>query len=290
MHQRWELLGTIPSPSADTVEVGPLSITAYGVCIALGVLAAVSFARARWRARGGRADDVTDVALWAVPAGIIGARVYHIVNDWRPWYEWIEIWNGGLGIGGGLVGGILTGYLVARRRGLDVAEFLDAAIPAIPIGQALGRFGNWFNQENFGTPTDLPWALRIDAEHRPAGYADHDTFHPAFLYEAAWNVVLVVVLVRLDRRGVLRQGMTLPAYIVGYSVGRLMIEAIRIDPAPVYLGLRFNLWVYGAAVIVGLVWLIRFGGSAPRPPGNAGLASGGEKGEHPVRSPRRGSS
>ena len=263
MHLRWEVVGTIPSPSVSSVELGPLSFNAYGVCLALGVLAAVSFARARWAARGGRADDVVDIAVWAVPAGFIGARIYHIVNDWRPWHEWLEIWNGGLGIGGGLLGGIAAGYVVARRRGLDVPEFLDAAIPAIPIGQAIGRLGNWFNQENFGKPTDLPWGLQIDAEHRPVGFLDSETFHPAFLYEAVWNILLVFFLVRLDRRGVLKQGMILPVYVVGYGIGRLMIEAIRIDPAPVFLGLRFNLWIFGAAVIVGLVWLVRFGGDKP---------------------------
>ena len=263
MHRHWEGLGTIPSPSVNSVEIGPLSLNAYGVCIALGVLAAVLFARTRWVERGGRADDVTELAVWAVPAGVIGARIYHIINDWRPWHEWLEIWNGGLGIGGGLLGGILAGYLVGRRRGLNVPELIDAAIPAIPIGQAFGRLGNWFNQENFGTPTDLPWGLRIDADHRPVGFVANETFHPAFLYEVGWSIVLVIVLVGLDRRGVLRQGMMLPVYVVGYGIGRLMIEAIRIDPAPMYLGLRFNLWIYGVAVILGIVWMLRFAGNTP---------------------------
>ena len=263
MLQRWEGLAAIPSPSTNSIDIGPLTVNAYGVCIALGVLAAVMFARARWAERGGRADDVTDLAVWAVPAGVIGARIYHIINDWRPWHEWIEIWNGGLGIGGGLMGGILAGYVVAKRRGLDVPELMDAAIPAIPIGQAIGRLGNWFNQENFGTPTDLPWGLRIDPDHRPDGFGDNDIFHPAFLYEAVWNTVLVIVLVRLDRRGVLKRGMMLPLYIVGYSIGRLMIEAIRIDPAPEYLGLRFNLWVFGVALIIGIVWTLRVADNKP---------------------------
>jgi prolipoprotein diacylglyceryl transferase len=263
MHQRWESLGTIPSPSGNSVDIGPLTLNAYGICMAVGVLAAVLFARARWAERGGRPDDVSDLAVWAVPAGFIGARIYHIINDWRPWHEWLEIWNGGLGIGGGLLAGILAGYLVARRRGLDTPELIDAVIPAIPIGQAIGRLGNWFNQENFGTPTDLPWGLRIDADHRPAGFVEYETFHPAFLYEAGWNILLVIVLVRLDRRGVLRQGMMLPVYVVGYGIGRLMIEAIRIDPAPEYLGLRFNLWIYGAAVILGIVWILRFPSNKP---------------------------
>jgi len=263
MYQPWDGLGTIPSPSVNSVEIGPLSVNAYGACIGLGVIAAVLFARARWVERGGEADDVSDLAVWAVPAGLIGARIYHIINDWRPWHEWLEIWNGGLGIGGGLLGGILAGALIAKRRGLDVPQLFDAAIPAIPIGQAFGRVGNWFNQENFGRPTDLPWGLRIDAEHRPDGFEASEAFHPAFLYEAGWSVMLVIVMVRLDRRGVLSKGMMLPVYIVGYGVGRVMIEAIRIDPAPVYLGLRFNLWVYGAAVILGIIWMLRFAGDKP---------------------------
>jgi prolipoprotein diacylglyceryl transferase len=263
MHQRWEILGTIPSPSENSIDIGPLTLNAYGLCIAVGVLAAVWFARVRWAERGGRADDVSDIAVWAVPAGFIGARIYHIINDWRPWHEWLEIWNGGLGIGGGLLGGIVAGYVVAKRRGLDVPELMDAAIPAIPIGQAIGRLGNWFNQENFGKPTDLPWGLEIDVEHRPEGYVDAETFHPAFLYEAGWNILLVIFLVRLDRRGVLKQGMILPVYIIGYGIGRLMIEAIRIDPAPEYLGVRFNLWIFGATVIVGIIWLLRFPSNKP---------------------------
>ncbi len=262
MDQRW-LLGAIPSPSANSIDIGPLTLNAYGLCIGVGVVAAIAFGRARWGARGGRPDDVSDIAIWAVPAGLIGARIYHIINDWRPWHEWIEIWNGGLGIGGGLIGGVLAGYLVAKRRGLDVKEFIDAVMPTIPIGQAFGRVGNWFNQENFGRPTDLPWSLEIDADHRPSGFAEFETFHPAFLYEAVWNVALVIVLVRLDRLGVLKKGMMLPMYMVGYGIGRLMIEAIRIDPAPEYLGLRFNLWVYGAAVLIGIVWIVRFSGNQP---------------------------
>lgn len=266
MQQHWEILGAIPSPGQNSVSLGPLTFNAYGLCIALGVMAAVWFGRNRWAERGGRPDDVAEIAMWAVPGGLIGARIYHIINDWRPWQEWLQIWKGGLGIGGGLVGGILVGYLVAKRRGLNVPELMDALIPAIPIGQAIGRFGNWFNQENFGQPTDSAWALEIDPEHRPAGFGEFETFHPAFLYEAVWNLLLVVFLVRLDRRGVLKQGMVLPVYILGYSIGRLMIEAIRIDPAPVYLGLRFNLWVFGVAAIIGLVWILRSARSANSKP------------------------
>lgn len=249
------MLLTIPSPSWNSIDIGPLTINAYGLCIGLGVLAAVTLAARRWEARGGRAEDVFDVTLWAVPAGLVGARIYHIINDWRPWREWLQVWNGGLGIGGGLIAGIAVGYLVAKRRGFDTAAMIDAAVPAIPIGQAIGRFGNWFNQENFGTPTDLPWALAIDPPYRPPGYEQFATFHPAFLYEAIWNVALMGVLIGIDRRRVVPPGMMLPLYAAGYSIGRVLIESLRTDPAPEYLGLRFNVWVYGVAAVLGLIWV-----------------------------------
>lgn len=248
-----DVLLAIPSPSVNSIGVGALRFNAYGMCIALGAIMAVWLARRRWEARGQRGDDVVDIAVWAVPGGLIGARIYHIINDWRPWHEWHEIWNGGLGIGGGLLAGVLVGWLVARRRGLDTANLLDAAIPGIPVGQAIGRFGNWFNQENFGRPTDLPWALEIDPEHRPPGFENDETFHPAFLYESIWNVLLTLALIAIDRRGVLKRGMILPVWVVGYSIGRLWIEAIRIDPNNEVFGLRFNLWVYGIALVGGLI-------------------------------------
>ena len=283
------VLASIPSPPSNQLEIGPLTINYYGLCIGLGVLAAVFIGQRRWAARGGQPDDISYIATWAVPAGLIGARAYHLITDWRPPSVWLKVWEGGLGIPGGLVLGIGVGYWAAKRRGLDIPQVIDAVIPGIPVAQAIGRLGNWFNQEIFGRPTDLPWGVEIDPEHRPAEFADAPAFHPAFLYEALWNVALAVVLVWLDRTGRLKKGMILPLYIGGYGIGRFLVEAVRIDPATLILGVRVNHWVSGAAVVLSalaLVWLHRNGkpsfwaGGAPDGPAGAGGDTGGE--------PRRG--
>lgn len=249
-------IGSIPSPSSNQIDIGPLSLNFYGLCIGIGVLAAVWIGQRRWAARGGDPEDVASVATWAVPAGLIGARAYHVITDWRPIEDWLKIWEGGLGIPGGLIAGIGVGVWAARRRGMDLGQAVDALIPGIPVAQAIGRLGNWFNQEIFGGPSDLPWAVEIDPEHRPAEYADQATFHPAFLYEALWNLAVAVVLVRLDRTGRLRKGMILPLYVLGYGIGRFLVESIRTDPATLVLGVRVNHWVSGGAVVVSLVALL----------------------------------
>jgi prolipoprotein diacylglyceryl transferase len=195
---------SIPSPRNGAIALGPLELRAYGLMIALDVLAAVALARRRWSARGGNPDDITAIAMWAVPAGLVGARLYHVATDWHRfegrWWHTLAIWEGGLGIPGGLVGGVVAGVWVARRRGLPVAPLLDVAAPAILVAQAIGRFGNWFNQELFGRPTGLPWGLEIDPAHRPPDFADVATFHPTFLYEATWNLALAAVLIAVERR------------------------------------------------------------------------------------------
>jgi len=261
-----DVVASIPSPSSTGLEIGPLTLNFYGLCIGFGVVAAVVLAQRRWTRRGGHPDDIPEIAKWAVPAGVIGARIYHVITDWRPIEDWIKIWEGGLGIPGGLIGGIGVGYLVARRRlsgtDNDLANILDAAIPGIPVAQAIGRLGNWFNQEIFGGPSDLPWAVEIEPEHRPAEFANESTFHPAFLYEATWNLLLAGFLIWIDRRGVLKRGMILPLYIVGYGIGRFLVETIRIDNATEILGIRVNHWVSGLAVVAGsaaIVWLWRNG-------------------------------
>jgi prolipoprotein diacylglyceryl transferase len=250
------LVGSIPSPSSNQLDIGPLSLNYYGLCIGIGVLMAVWIGQRRWTARGGHADDIASVATWAVPAGLIGARAYHVITDWRPIGEWLKVWEGGLGIPGGLVAGILVGVWAARRRGMELGNAVDAVIPGIPVAQAIGRIGNWFNQEIFGGPSDLPWAVEIDPEHRPAEFADQATFHPAFLYEALWNLGLAAFLVWIDRRGVLRKGMILPLYVLGYGVGRFLVEGIRTDPATLILGIRVNHWVSGAAVVLSIIALV----------------------------------
>lgn len=177
---------------------------------------------------------------------MLGARLYHVITDFERfrgrWWHVFAIWEGGLGIPGGIAAGVLAGVIIARRGGLDVPVLLDAVAPALPVAQAIGRLGNWFNQELYGRPTDLPWALRIDPEHRPTGMDDVATYHPTFLYEALWNLALAALLVWIGRRRQVRPGQLFAGYVAGYAAGRLWVEALRIDPATEILGLRENLW------------------------------------------------
>jgi len=247
------LLASIPSPSGNSIEIGPLDLRAYGLFIALGVVLAVWVARRRWEATGGDPDAIGDVATWAVPAGFVGARLYHVVTDWHRFDDdlvgIVKVWEGGLGIPGGILGGALVGVWHARRRGYDVPTLMDAVAPAIPLAQAVGRLGNWFNQELFGRPTDLPWALEIDPEHRPAGYETVETFHPTFLYEALWNVALALFLIWLGRRRPMRAGQLFWLYVGGYGLGRLWVEALRIDTATRIAGVRVNIWVSSFTIL-----------------------------------------
>lgn len=264
-------LAYLPSPPDSSIDLGPLSIRAYGLAIALGVIAAVAIAQRRWQRAGGNAEDISALALWAVPVGIVGARAYHVLTDLDRfagrWHEALYVWKGGLGIPGGLLAGVLVGVLVAQRRNLPVARLLDAVAPAIPVAQAIGRLGNWFNQELFGGPTDLPWALRIDPDQRPARFADATTFHPTFAYEAIWNLGLAGLLVYIGRRFRLRDGTLFALYVAGYGAGRMWVESLRVDPAAMLWGLRFNVLVGGLAVIGGCVaaaLLARRGTASPR--------------------------
>lgn len=249
------VIASLPSPGTN--KIGPLH--AYGLMIALGVLAAIELSARRWKARKGDPNDYWSIALWAVPAGLIGARLYHVITDWKTYFPdnpvgALEIWNGGLGIPGGIIGGVAVGVYVARRKGMRLPVGLDVVAPALPLAQAIGRLGNWFNQEVFGRPTDLPWGLEISPGRRPAAYEAYTTFHPTFLYEALWNLALVVVLILLDRKRVIRPGNLFVLYILGYGVGRLWVEALRSDSASVVLGLRINIWTsllaIGGALVV----------------------------------------
>jgi prolipoprotein diacylglyceryl transferase len=241
------LLASIPSPSSNKVELGPLTLRFYGLCIATGVIVAVVIASKRWAARGGNPDDIGTIALWAVPAGVIGARMYHVATDWKKyqghWGDAFKITNGGLGIPGGVLAGVLVGLVVVRVKKLPARPLLDVVAPAIPVAQAIGRFGNWFNQELFGGPTKLPWGLRIDPQFRPPGYEQYTTFHPTFLYEALWNLSLAGLLVWIDRKRKLRPGELFALYVLGYGIGRLWVEEMRIDPASLILGVRVNVWM-----------------------------------------------
>ena len=254
-------LESLPSPPGNAVHIGPLQLRAYGLAIALGVLAAVWIAQRRWARRGGDPADISRLAVWSVLGGFIGARAYHIITDHQRfngrWLHVFAVWEGGLGIPGGLAAGVLTGVFIARRRGLPVPQLLDVVAPAIPVAQAIGRLGNWFNQELFGRPTSLPWGLRISPDHRPPGFEHVATYHPTFLYEALWNLALAGFLVLYERRRPnARPGRLFALYVAGYALGRLWVEALRIDPASRIAGLRVNIWISIITLVITMAWLV----------------------------------
>jgi prolipoprotein diacylglyceryl transferase len=254
------LLASIPSPPDNAISIGPLELRAYGLFIAIGAIVAVEISRRRWAASGEDSDAVGDIAVWAIPAGFVGARLYHVITDWHRFddapLDIVKVWEGGLGIPGGILGGAVVGVLVARRKGYDVPRLMDAVAPALPVAQAIGRLGNWFNQELFGRPTDLPWGLEIDPDRRPEGYESVETFHPTFLYEALWNLALAAFLVVLGRRRILRPGQLFVVYVGGYGLGRLWVEALRIDSATRVAGVRVNIWVSGLTVLAAMIWFL----------------------------------
>ena len=258
----------IPSPSSAVWYLGPIPVRAYALCILTGVFVAVWWSDRRYRARGGRPDLVLDVAIVAVPAGIVGARLYHVVSSPDDYFgpngdlsRIPQTWQGGLGIWGGIAGGVLAGMLLLRHRGLRVAPLADAVAPTLLVAQAIGRLGNWFNQELYGAPTTLPWGLRIDDAHLPAGstYPPGTLFHPTFLYEALWNLAGAVLLVWIGRRMVARSGVTggrlMWIYLMVYTAGRVWIEMLRIDEAETVLGLRLNVWTSIIIFLVGAIGL-----------------------------------
>jgi prolipoprotein diacylglyceryl transferase len=253
------LLAYIPSPSSGEIRIGPLPLRAYGLLIALGVYAAVVVAGRRYRRRGGDPELITAIAIWAVPGGIIGARLYHVITDYELYTHHLtnifKIWDGGLGIWGGVLGGTLVGVWVARRRGADVRLLMDCVAPALPLAQAIGRWGNYFNQELYGRPTTLPWALRID--HPPAQYAQFKTFQPTFLYEFLWDLAVVGIVLVVERNVRLRKGYLFAVYVAAYTFGRFWIESLRIDFAHKFLGLRLNDWVSIAVFVTALIFVGR---------------------------------
>ena len=258
----------LPSPSSGVWHIGPVPIRAYALCILTGVFVAVWWSDRRYRAKGGLPEVVLDIAIVAVPAGIVGARLYHVLSSPDDYFGpngdlalVPQVWLGGLGIWGGIAGGVLAGVLLLRHRGLRVAPLADAVAPALLVAQAIGRLGNWFNQELYGAPTTLPWGLQIDDAHLPPGsaYPPGTLFHPTFLYEALWNLAGAVVLVWIGRRMLARRGGTggrlLWAYLMVYTAGRGWIEMLRIDEAETILGLRLNVWTSIVIFLVGAVGL-----------------------------------
>ena len=240
------LVGFLPSPSRGTIDLGPLALNAYGMCIAVGAVAAVWLTSKRWVAKGGHPQFMERLAITAIPAGIIGARIYHVATDWRSfqgrWGDVFRIWEGGLGIWGGIALGVTVGLVGVRRQGGSVALALHCVAPALPLAQAIGRWGNWFNIELFGRPSTVPWALEVPARKRPASFKAFETFHPTFLYESLWNLAVCVLLIVLSgwflRR--FRLGAAFAGYVALYTLGRYFIERIRIDNATKVGGLRVN--------------------------------------------------
>ena len=256
------LLTSIPSPSSGSLHLGPLRLNAYGLMIALGVVAAVKLTGRRAEKIGvGNTDDISSIAMWAVPAGVIGGRVYHVLTDYQKfqghWFDIVKIWQGGLGIWGGITLGVLVGAWRARVAGLNVPLILSAAMPGIAVAQAIGRWGNWFNQELFGRATTLPWALRVSASTaRNAGEVAGTTFHPTFLYESLGCLLLAWLLIRIEKTLHPLPGRLVAWYAIGYTVMRFFIEGLRIDPAHHVGGLRLNQWVSVAVGGLAIIYLI----------------------------------
>ncbi len=239
----------IPSPSHGVWDIGPIPIRAYALGIIIGAIVAIMIGERRFQARGGREGLIGDVAIWAIPFGIVGARIYHVSTDPELYFSdgkhplnAFKIWEGGLGIWGAIAGGALGAYIACRRYGVTFSSVADALAPGLLVAQAIGRIGNYFNQELFGKPTTKPWGLEIDAAHRPDGYAQFATFHPTFLYELLWNLAAAALIIAIDRKLKLTGGRAFALYAMLYTSGRVWIEALRIDEANHIGPFRLNVW------------------------------------------------
>ena len=272
------LLASIPSPSRGVIHLGPVPIRAYALCIIAGVIVAVIVGDRRLQRRGGPKGAIADVATWAVPFGLVGARLYHLATN--PELYWggpgrsgtlgaLKIWDGGLGIWGGVLFGALGAWIACRRYHLSYAMVADALGPALPLAQAVGRWGNWFNQELYGRPTGLPWKLHIDLAHRIPGYLNVAYYQPTFLYESIWDVGVALAVIAADRKVHYTRGRAFALYVMLYTVGRGWIEALRIDDAHKFFGLRLNDWTSIAVFVAALVYYV-----ATRPRSGAGDAPG----------------
>ncbi|MEN9923790.1 MAG: Phosphatidylglycerol--prolipoprotein diacylglyceryl transferase, partial [Actinomycetota bacterium] len=220
------MLASIPSPEQSVWFIGPFPLRAYAVCIVIGIFVAIKWGQKRWVARGGSADDIINVAMFGVPSGIVGGRLYHVVSDWQIYFgengrgltAAFRIWDGGLGIWGAIALGFVGCWVAAKKYNLQISMLADALAPGVAVAQAIGRFGNYFNQELFGAPTTLPWGLEIDPMFRPDGYEQYATFHPTFLYEALWCLALAFVLVKLEKRYSLAHGQVFALYVLFYTL------------------------------------------------------------------------
>jgi prolipoprotein diacylglyceryl transferase len=263
-------LASIPSPSQGVWHIGPLPVRGYALCIILGVIAAVWIGDRRWVARGGRPGTVGDIAVWAVPFGLVGGRLYHVLTDPELYFgadkspiTALYIWRGGLGLWGAIALGALGAYIGCKRRGIRFPAFADALAPGIVIAQGIGRWGNWFNQELYGKPTDLPWGLEIDKAHRESGYADDATFQPIFLYEFLWDLGVAGLVLWADRRFRLGHGRAFALYVMAYTAGRGWIEMLRIDTVNHVFGLRLNVWTSIVMFILSTVYFVVVGRKRP---------------------------
>ncbi|MEV1287587.1 prolipoprotein diacylglyceryl transferase [Micromonospora sp. NPDC049679] len=268
-------VAAIPSPTTSVWQLGPVPIRAYALCIVLGIVVACLVTEARLRRRGAPPWAVLDIAVWAVPFGIIGARIYHVITSPQHYFgadgnplAAFKIWEGGLGIWGAVAGGAVGAWLAARQLGIPLTVVADALAPGLPLAQAIGRFGNWFNNELFGGPTTLPWGLEV---HRmAAGHAERDLngnpitepglYHPTFAYEALWNVGVALLVFALDRRFKLGRGRAFALYVMGYTAGRFWIELMRTDEANLILGLRVNVWTSVLVFLGALAYFVRVRG------------------------------
>jgi prolipoprotein diacylglyceryl transferase len=253
-HPMQPLLGSIPSPSSG--NLGPFHM--YGVILAVGVLVAVYIAEQRWRNRGYPRDGIYDISFWVVIWGVIGARLYHVVTDYQLFthdpLRAFQIWRGGLGIWGAVLGGAIAVIVITRRRHLPTLVVMDCMAPGIVLAQAIGRWGNYFNQELFGKPSTLPWALEIAPAHIPAGYTQYKTFEPTFLYESLASLAIFGILLLVERRATLKLGQTFALYVALYTFARFWFENMRIDPAHEIAGMRINAWVSIVVFLGSIAW------------------------------------
>jgi prolipoprotein diacylglyceryl transferase len=258
------ILNSIPSPDVSSFELGPIRVHFYALFILIGIALAIWIGSRRFRQRGGQAGMILDIALWAVPFGIVGGRIFHVLTHWDYYFyagadlsKVFAVWEGGLAIFGALLLGSVGAFIGARTAGIKFLAFADAIAPGVLVAQAVGRIGNYFNNELFGLPTTLPWGLEISTANPayPAGLPAGVLFHPTFLYELIWNLMGFAVLIWLDRKLKLRWGQMFAAYLITYSIGRAFIESIRIDPSEIFFGLRTNVWsaIFGIAIGVALI-------------------------------------
>jgi prolipoprotein diacylglyceryl transferase len=254
------LLGSIPSPDSGVLHLGPVPLHMYGLMIAIGVLVAVKVAEVRWVKRGHPAKQLSDLVVWIVIAGVIGARAYHVVTDYQLFEDdplkAFQIRNGGLAIWGAVIGGAIAAMVLARKRHLDLGDLVDSIAPGLVFAQAIGRWGNWFNQELFGAPSTLPWALEISPAKRPTGYLQYATFQPTFLYESLYCAALGCALLWVDHRFRLKKFQLFALYCMGYTAARFVFEEMRIDPAHTVGPLRINAWVCIVVFLGALAWFL----------------------------------